>query len=146
MRKFWNRCAYIAILQFVLVSVALSNTLIVNEQGKVVAETDRYTALFEGGELTHFHNKLTQETYTQGESGESKASTRLIVRGRNLRTQNISPEIKRGPSPLECELIYHDTWSGVFDNEVTLPPVHRYRCRNRRSPDSAKRFLSNRGC
>ena len=120
MRKFWNRCAYIAILQFVLVSVALSNTLIVNEQGKVVAETDRYTALFEGGELTHFHNKLTQETYTQGESGESKASTRLIVRGRNLRTQNISPEIKRGPSPLECELIYHDTWSGVFDNEVTL--------------------------
>ena len=116
MRKFWNRCAYIAIFQFVLVSVALSNTLTVDEAGNVLAETERYLARFKGGILIHFYNKLTQETYTQG---ESEAYTRLAVKGRRLTSHEITPETKK-LSPLECELIYQDGWSVPLDNVVTL--------------------------
>ena len=116
MRNIWNRCVYIVILQFVFVSIALANTLTVDEAGNVLAETQRYVARFENGVLTDFHNKLTNETYTQG---DSEALTRLKV-DRNLITRNIIPEIKRGPSPLECQLIYQDTWSVPRDNEVML--------------------------
>ncbi|MCG9130041.1 hypothetical protein J5I95_00005, partial [Candidatus Poribacteria bacterium] len=115
MRNFSAKCAYILILQFVLVPVALPNTLTVDEAGAVLAETDRYLARFENGVLTHFHNKLTDETYTQG---ESEALTRLKA-GRNLITHNITPEIKR-LSPLECHLIYQDSWSFPRENEVML--------------------------
>ena len=62
-----------------------------NEEGDVLAETDRYVARFEHGVLTDFHNKLTRETYTQG---ESEALTRLKV-GRSLTTNDITPEIKK---------------------------------------------------
>ena len=116
MRNVWMKCAYILILQFVLVPVVLSNTLMVNEQGKIVAETDRYTAHFEEGQLTHFHNKLTNETYTQG---DSEAYTRLVVEGRGLTSHEITPEIKK-ISPLECQLIYQDSWSAPRNNEVML--------------------------
>ncbi|MDE0685871.1 MAG: hypothetical protein OXI63_23335, partial [Candidatus Poribacteria bacterium] len=88
------------ILQFVFVSVALSNTLTVSEQGEVVAETDRYVARFENSVLMHFHNKLTNETYTQGEFEAPTRLTRLVVEGRALRAHEITPEIKR-LSPLE---------------------------------------------
>ena len=71
MRNIWNKCAYILILQFVLVSIALSNTLTVDDAGNVLAETDRYRVRFEHGVLTHFHNKLTQETYTVSRQGPS---------------------------------------------------------------------------
>ncbi len=64
MRKFWSKCAYILIFQFVFVAVALSNILTVDEAGNVLTETDRYVARFENGVLIHFHNKLTNETYT----------------------------------------------------------------------------------
>lgn len=115
MRDFWIKCACILLLKFFLVPAALSNTLTVSEDGKVIAETDRYVARFEKGVLTDFHNKLTQETYTQG---EIDASTRLKV-GRNLTTNDITPEIKK-LTPLECELIYSDTWSAPHDNIVML--------------------------
>lgn len=110
------KCAYILILQFVFVAVALSNTLTVSEDGEVVAETDGYLARFEKGVLMHFHNKLTNETYTQG---ESEAYTRLVVDGRRLTSHEITPEIKR-LSPLECQLIYQDSWSVPRNNEVML--------------------------
>ena len=64
MRNIWNKCAYILILQFVFVAAALANTLTVGEQGEVFAETDRYQVRFKDGVLIHFHNKLTNETYT----------------------------------------------------------------------------------
>ena len=64
MRNFGGKCVYIVILQFVLVATALSNTLTLGEQGEVFAETDRYRVRFEHGVLVHFHNKLTNETYT----------------------------------------------------------------------------------
>ena len=64
MGKFWNRCVCIVILQFVLVGIGLSNTLTLGEQGEVFAETDRYRVRFREGVLIHFHNKLTNETYT----------------------------------------------------------------------------------
>ena len=64
MRDFWRKCICIVILQFVLVATALSNTLTLSEQGEVFAETDRYRVRFKDGVLVHFHNKLTNETYT----------------------------------------------------------------------------------
>ena len=64
MRNIWMKCAYILILQLVLVSIALANTLTLSEDGEVFAETDRYRVRFRDGVLIHFHNKLTQETYT----------------------------------------------------------------------------------
>ena len=105
MRKVWAKCAYILIFQFVFVAVAFANTLRVDEAGNVLAETDRYTARFENGVLTDFHNKLTNETYTQG---NSQAITRVKV-DRSLITHNTTPEIKR-LSPLECQLNYQDIW------------------------------------
>ncbi|MYB02528.1 hypothetical protein F4X90_23040 [Candidatus Poribacteria bacterium] len=117
MRNVWNSCVYIVILQFVFVSVALSNTLTVDEAGNVLAETERYLARFENGVLTHFHNKLTQETYTQG---DLQGNTEMKAWGRGLRTKNLVPgEIKKH-SPLECQLIYQDSWSAPRNNEVML--------------------------
>ncbi len=115
MKNFCAKCVYILILQFVLVAAGSANTLTVDEAGNVLAETDRYLARFENGVLTDFHNKLTNETYTQG---ASEALTRLKA-GRNLITHNITPEIKR-LSPLECQLIYQDSWSVPHNNEVML--------------------------
>ena len=123
MRNIWNKCAYILILQFVLVSVALSNTLTVDEAGNVLAETDSYLARFENGVLTDFHNKLTNETYTQG---DSDAYTRLVVEGRRLKSDQITPKIKK-ISPLECQLIYQDNWSVPRNNEGDASPVYRDR-------------------
>ena len=115
MRNFLAKRAYILIFQFVFVVPAFANTLMVDDAGNVLAETERYVARFENGVLTHFHNKLTDETYTQG---ESEALTRLKA-GRNLITHNITPEIRR-LSPLECHLIYQDSWSVPHNNEVML--------------------------
>ncbi len=64
MRSFWSKWVCIVILEFVLVAVGLSNTLTLGEQGEVFAETDRYQVRFKDGVLIHFHNKLTNETYT----------------------------------------------------------------------------------
>ena len=106
MINFLVKCVYILLLQFVLVSIALANTLTLSERGEVFAETERYVARFENGVLTHFHNKLTDETYTQG---KSEGITRLILRRGGIEiTADTAPEIKRGPSPLECELIYRN--------------------------------------
>ena len=115
MKHFCAKCAYILILQFVFVAAAFANTLMVDEAGNVLAETDRYVARFENGVLTDFHNKLTNETYTQG---ESEAYTQMKA-GRRLTIHEITPEIKR-LSPLECQLIYRDTWSVPNDNNVEL--------------------------
>ena len=109
MRNLWDKCAHILIFQFVLVAAALPNTLTVSDQGEVFAETDRYLARFENGVLMHFHNKLTQETYTQG---EYDAITRLKTSAGSVLAEYTAPEIKR-LSPLECELIYRE-------NDATL--------------------------
>ncbi|MXV74700.1 hypothetical protein F4Z99_10515, partial [Candidatus Poribacteria bacterium] len=80
MRNICAKCAYILILQFVFVSVALSNILTVDEAGNVLAETDRYRVRFEHGVLMHFHNKLTQETYTLPPQGPSNARSGISIR------------------------------------------------------------------
>ena len=87
----------------------------VDEAGNIIAETARYVARFENGVLTDFHNKLTNETYTQG---KSEAITQIKA-DRSLITHNTTPEIKR-LSPLECQLIYQDSWSIPRENEVIL--------------------------
>ncbi len=55
----------IALLQLVLLSVAYSASLTVNEQGDIFAETDNYQIRLKNGIITHCHNKLTGETYTR---------------------------------------------------------------------------------
>ncbi|MYB02529.1 hypothetical protein F4X90_23045 [Candidatus Poribacteria bacterium] len=114
MRNICAKCAYILILQFVFVSVALSNILTVDEAGNVLAETERYLARFENGVLTHFHNKLTDETYTQG---NSEALTGISVSRTTDTKASTLKEIKV-LSPLACELTYHDTFSVPHNNEV----------------------------
>lgn len=64
MKYFCAKCAYIVILQFVLIATALANTLTLGEDGEVFAETDRYEVRFRKGSVIHVHNKLTQKTYT----------------------------------------------------------------------------------
>ena len=114
MKKFFTKCFYIVVLQFVFVSVALSNTLTVDEAANVVAETERYLARFENGVLTHFHNKLTDETYTQG---NSEALTGISVSRTTDTKASTLKEIKV-LSPFACELTYHDTFSVPHNDEV----------------------------
>ena len=52
------------LLQFVLLTIAHANSLMVTDNGDVIAEKERYLARFERAVLVYFHNKLTQETYT----------------------------------------------------------------------------------
>ena len=54
----------IVLLLFVFVGDGYSNTLVVDEQGDIFAETDRYQVWFRNGSVIHVHNKLTKETYT----------------------------------------------------------------------------------
>ena len=54
----------IVMLLFIFVVDGYSNTLLVDEQGDIFAETDRYQVRFRNGNVIHVHNKLTQETYT----------------------------------------------------------------------------------
>ncbi len=55
----------VVILLFIFVVDGYSNTLLVDEQGDIFAETDRYQVRFKKGSVIHLHNKLTQETYTR---------------------------------------------------------------------------------
>ena len=54
----------IVVLLFIFVVDGYSNTLLVDEQGEIFAETDRYQVRFKKGSVIHLHNKLTEETYT----------------------------------------------------------------------------------
>ena len=54
----------IVVLLFIFVVAGYSNTLLVDEQGDIFAETDNYQISLKNGIVTHCHNKLTQETYT----------------------------------------------------------------------------------
>ena len=106
----------ISIVLFVLLTPAYSSTLEINEQGDVFVNTERYLVFFEDGAITLFHNKLTEETYTQN---EYRVDTWLRVEHRRLKPEHLVPEIKR-ISPFECQLIYRDSWSDPHNNEVEL--------------------------
>lgn len=112
MRNFCAKCAYILILQFVLVDAGLANTLMLSEQSEVFAETDRYRVRFRDGVLIHFHNKLTQETYTlppQDGSNEQSGISIQYNEGEYGRAQWIDDswevESKR-LTPLAIEITY----------------------------------------
>ena len=62
--KLRKRITGIAILLFIFIVDGYSNTLFVNEEGDVFAETDRYQVRLKNGIIIHLHNKLTKETYT----------------------------------------------------------------------------------
>ena len=79
MKNIRMKCAYIVILQFVLVAAGLANTLTFNEQGEVFAETDRYQVRLKDGVLIHFHNKLTQETYTVPPQDDSNEQSGISI-------------------------------------------------------------------
>ena len=117
MRNFCVKCAYIVILQFVLVSIALSNTLTVDEAGNVLAETDRYQVRFKDGVLIHFHNKLTNETYTlppQGDSNEQSGISIQYNEGEYGRYIHIDDHWKvvsqRRLAPLSVEVAYYSDY------------------------------------
>ena len=116
MRNFWNRWVCIVIFQFVILGIAYPASLFVEDPDTVMASTDNYTAIFREGSLLHFHNNLTQETYTQN---DYRADTWARVEHRRLKPEHLTPKIKRY-SPLEIELIYKDSWSDPRDNEVEL--------------------------
>ena len=116
MRNFCAKCVYIVILQFVLVAAGLSNTLTLDEQGEVFAETDRYQVRFRDGVLTHFHNKLTQETYTLPLRNDSNKQSGISVqyeeRGKAkkefINDSWGSWDVKsKRLSPLAVEVAYH---------------------------------------
>ncbi|MDE0482713.1 MAG: DUF6259 domain-containing protein [Candidatus Poribacteria bacterium] len=117
MRNFWNKCVYIVILQFVLITPALANTLTVDEAGNVLAETDRYRVRFKDGVLIHFHNKLTQETYTLPPQGPSNGWSGLSIQhkeGEGDHSELIDDtwEVEtRRFSPLSVEVAYHSDFS-----------------------------------
>ncbi len=124
MRNICTKCVYILILQFVFVPVALANTLTLNEDGEVFAETDRYRVRFKEGMLIHFHNKLTQETYTlpppQGHSNKGRSGIAMQhEEGHNGKPQAINKawdiETQR-LSPLSVEIAYH--YDFILDKTV----------------------------
>ena len=110
MRSFWNRCVYIVIFQFVFVAAGLANTLTLSEEGEVFAETDRYQVRFEHGVLVHFHNKLTNETYTLPPQGDSTGRTGIgTIQGREYTNEHWGVETQR-LSPLAVEIAYHSDY------------------------------------
>ena len=67
MQKLRKLIIAIVVLLFIFVGDGYSNTLLVDEEGDIFAETDRYQVRFTKGSIVHLHNKLTQETYTHQE-------------------------------------------------------------------------------
>lgn len=101
----------IFLLQFTLISTVLSQSLTVNEEGHITAETERYTARFERGILSHFHNKLTDETYTDENTPKRilQNEDKTVFFGlTDFIFSNNNPEIKI-ISPTSIEVIYGDT-------------------------------------
>ena len=116
MRKVWTKCICIVILQFVLVAAGLANTLVLSEQGEVFAETDRYLVRFEHGVLVHFHNKLTQETYTLPPQGPSNGRSGLSIQyeeglyGRHEFIDDAWEVESKRLTPLSVEVAYHSDY------------------------------------
>ena len=92
----------ITIFLFVFIADAYSNSLNISATGDVIVDTDRYFAFIEDGRITEFYNKLTQETYTQG---EIESQSLLKTTGRILESIDTEPEINK-ISSFECSLIY----------------------------------------
>ena len=131
MRNFCAKCVYVVILQFVFVASALANTLTLGEQGEVFAETDGYQVRFKDGVLVHFHNKLTQETYTLPPQGDSNGESGLSIQheeGEDDHSELIDDtwEVEtRRLSPLSVEVAYHSDYSSYrrdyrFDKTVWI--------------------------
>ena len=64
----------VVVLLFIVVGDGYSNTLLVDEQGDIFAETDRYQVRLYKGIIIHMHNKLTKETYTRPARTDEKLS------------------------------------------------------------------------
>ncbi len=103
----------IVVLLFIFVSDGYSNTLLVDEQGEVFAETDRYRASFKDGVLMHFHNKLTAETYTLPPEGPSNARSGISIQhnegqyGRHEFIDDAWEVESKRLAPLSVEVAYH---------------------------------------
>ena len=79
----------IVVLVFIFVGDGYSNTLVVDEQGDIFAETDRYQVRFRNGSVIHVHNKLTKETYTVSGRRDAELSG---MRGPRLDVSEIDGE------------------------------------------------------
>ena len=106
----------IVVLLFIFVGDGYSNTLLVDEQGEVLAETDRYQVRFKNGVLTHFHNKLTQETYTLPPQGPSNARSGISIQyeegryGLHEFIDNAWEVAAKRLAPLSVEVAYHSDY------------------------------------
>ena len=81
--------AITSIALFVLLTPAYPRTLEINKQGDVFVNTERYFVSFGDGAITMIHNKLTQETYTQG---EHDAITRLKTSDGDVWAKHTQPK------------------------------------------------------
>ena len=112
MRNVWSKCVSIVIWQFILVAAGFSNTLVLGEGGEVLAETDRYRVRFEKGVLIHFHNKLTQETYTLPPQDGSNEQSGISIQynegeyGRYIFIDDSWEVESRRLTPLAIEITY----------------------------------------
>ena len=112
-------------IHFLFLLTAHANTLKVDEQGNVSAETNRYFAAFTEGTLTHFHNKLTNETYTR-ESAKDRdwylGETLFLTTDSRI---NHLKDIEK-PSPLRIKMTYEEhgatyhLWIGIDRNNGDL--------------------------
>lgn len=99
------------LLQFSLLSTVFAQSITVTEEGNITANTNRYLARFERGILSHFHNKLTNETYTDENTPKRilQNEDKTVFFGlTDFIFSNNNPEIKR-ISPTSIEVIYGDS-------------------------------------
>lgn len=121
-----KRClTIVTILHFIfLAGFGLATTLQVDASGNVVAETDRYLAHFENGVLAHFHNKLTQETYTHAnmtsDSEDWGASETLFTTTQKRINHLVAT---KHLSPLEVRITYQEH-GGTHHLFVGIDPVN----------------------
>ena len=114
-KKMLRRVFTLILLSQSFVWAVYANTLTITEQGNILAETDRYIALFEKGALVHFHNKLTEETYTRDDVvQETDTVFYTTTAGIWTTTQPVIQQI----SPTRVEIFYQNDLSLHFTIEI----------------------------
>ena len=97
----------VAILHCIFIPAVFPNTLQVDEEGNILAVTDRYLARFEEGVLSHFHNKLTQETYTRESLAEEEWRVGETLFGTTDRRINHLIAVEK-ISPIAVKITYQE--------------------------------------
>ena len=103
-----NKLITAIVLLVIFIVDANANSLIADEEGNIVAETDRYLARFdEEGALSYFHNKLTRDTYTQSSDDESWVVDKTGFEARHRGVVNDLISVEK-ISPLQVRITYQE--------------------------------------